>query len=351
MNFASDNWAGATEPVMAALARHQAGAVPSYGVDPLSKCVTDRLSEIFEREVAVFFVGTGSAANALALSAYTKAGAAFFCHPDAHIQVDECGCPEFFTGGGKLVSVPGENGKMSAQALETAIAGFPEGVVHHGQAAAISITQATESGTVYSLDEIRAIKAVADTRDLALHMDGARFANALVSLGCAPADMTWRAGVDVLSFGATKNGCWCAEAVVFFDPAAAKGFEYARKRAGHLFSKSRFIAAQFEGYLADDNWLMTAAHANRMAQRLADGIRNAGGRTAWPVEANELFPILKKADAERLKAAGAFFYEWPASGVPAASRPKDDEVCLRLVTSFATTEADVDLFLNHLAGH
>ncbi|MBD1548429.1 threonine aldolase family protein [Roseibium aggregatum] len=350
MNFASDNWAGATEPVMAALARHQAGAVPSYGVDPLSKSVTDRLSEIFEREVAVFFVGTGSAANALALSAYTKPGAAFFCHPDAHIQVDECGCPEFFTGGGKLVSVPGENGKISVEALETAIAAFPEGVVHHGQAAAISITQATESGTVYSLDEIRAIKAVAVTRDLPLHMDGARFANALVSLGCSPADMTWRAGVDVLSFGATKNGCWCAEAVVFFDPESAKGFEYARKRAGHLFSKSRFIAAQFEGYLAGDNWLKTATHANRMAQKLADGIRDAGGRTAWPVEANELFPVLKKADAERLKAAGAFFYEWPASGVPAETGPKEDEVCLRLVTSFATTEADVERFLTHLAG-
>ncbi len=350
MNFASDNWAGATEPVMAALARHQAGAVPSYGVDPISKSVTDRLSEIFEREVAVFFVGTGSAANALALSAYAKPGAAFFCHPDAHIQVDECGCPEFFTGGGKLVSVPGENGKMSPQALETAIAAFPEGVVHHGQAAAVSITQATESGTVHSLDEIRAIKAVAQTRGLPLHMDGARFANALVSLGCSPADMTWRAGVDVLSFGATKNGCWCAEAVVFFDAEATRGFEYARKRAGHLFSKSRFIAAQFEGYLADDNWLATAAHANDMALRLAEGIREAGGRTAWPVEANELFPILKKADADRLKAGGAFFYEWPASGVPAEAGPKEDEVCLRLVTSFATTEADVERFREILAG-
>jgi len=350
MNFASDNWAGATEPVMAALARHQSGAVPSYGVDPLSKSVTDRLSEIFEREVAVFFVGTGSAANALALSAYAKAGAAYFCHPDAHIQIDECGCPEFFTGGGKLVSVPGENGKMSVKALETAIAAFPEGVVHHGQAAAVSITQASESGTVYGLDEIRAIKAVADARGLALHMDGARFANALVSLGCSPADMTWRAGVDVLSFGATKNGCWCAEAVVFFDAEAARGFEYLRKRAGHLFSKSRFIAAQFEGYLGDDNWLKTAAHANRMARLLADGIRDAGGRTAWPVEANELFPVMKKADAERLRGAGAFFYEWPASGLPAGTRPQADEVCLRLVTSFATTEADVERFLKHLAG-
>lgn len=234
---------------------------------------------------------------------------------------------------------------MLPGALEKAVAGFPEGVVHHGQAVAVSITQATECGTVYSLDEIRAIKTVAASRDLALHMDGARFANALVSLGCSPAEMTWKSGVDVLSFGATKNGCWCAEAVAFFDLEAAKGFEYLRKRAGHLFSKSRFIAAQFEGYFAEDNWLKTAAHANAMARKLADGIYSAGGRIAWPVEASEVFPILKKADVSRLEAAGAQFYEWPVHGLPAEQAPRDDETCLRLVTSFATTEAEVDRFL------
>lgn len=335
---------------MAALARHQTGVAEAYGMDAATKSIEDTFSKIFECDVAVFFVGTGSAANSLALSAYSKPGAAFFCHPDAHIQVDECGCPEFLTGGGKLVSVPGANGKLSPDALEVALAGFPEGVVHHGQAAAVSITQATECGTVYSLDEIRAIKAVAASRNLALHMDGARFANALVSLGCSPAEMTWKAGIDVLSFGATKNGCWCAEVVVFFDLDAAKGFEFSRKRAGHLFSKSRFIAAQLEGYFTGDNWLKTASHANAMARKLGEGIQATGGRMAWTVQSNEVFPILKKVDAARLEAVGAKFHEWPAKDLPAGLAPNEDEACFRLVTSFATAETEVTSFIDCLAG-
>jgi len=349
MNFASDNWASATAPVMDALARHTAGAAPAYGTDPLTTSVSEQFSQIFERDVAVYFVGTGSAANALALSAYAKPGGAIFCHPGAHIQVDECGCPEFFTGGGKLVSVPGANGKITPDALKDAMDAFPDGVVHHGQVSAVSITQATESGTVYSLDDIRAIKSVAESRGVPLHMDGARFANALVSLNASPADMTWRAGVDVLSFGATKNGCWCAEAVVFFDLEASRGFEYLRKRAGHLFSKSRFIAAQFDGYLQDGHWLETAAHANRLAQSIADGVQAAGGRTAWPVEANEVFPILKKTDVKRLEAAGARFYEWSAASIGDNIAPDDDEVCLRMVTSFATSEDEIQQFIATLA--
>jgi threonine aldolase len=350
MNFASDNWAGASEPVMAALSRHNHGPAPAYGADPVTQSVTDRFSDIFGREVAVYFVGTGSAANALALSVYSKPGAAYFCHPDAHIQVDECGCPEFFTGGGKLVSVPGPNGKITPAGLERALEGFPEGVVHHGQVAAVSITQASECGTVYTLEEIAAISAIAKQRGMGLHMDGARFANALVSLNASPADMTWRAGVDVLSFGATKNGCWCAEAVVIFDPDRVPGFGYFRKRAGHLFSKSRFIAAQFDGYLSGGHWMENAAHANRLAQRLATGIRAAGGRTAWPVGANEIFPILKRSSVAKLKEAGAKLYEWPARDLPADLAPAEDEACLRLVTSFATTEEEVDAFLAVLDG-
>jgi threonine aldolase len=213
-----------------------------------------------------------------------------------------------------------------------------------------AIRQATESGTVYTLDEIAAIKAVCNERSVPLHMDGARFANALVTLGCSPADMTWKAGVDVLSFGATKNGCWCAEAVVFFDLEAAKGFEYFRKRGGHLFSKSRFVAAQFEGYFEDDTWLENAAHANGMAMRLAEGIRALGGRTAWAVEANELFPILKRAQVETLQAAGAKLYEWPAKDLAPDHAPAADEACVRMVTSFATSDEDVDAFLKVLAG-
>jgi len=348
MNFSSDNWAGATAPVMAALARHSTGLAPAYGSDPLTESVTARFSEIFETDVSVFFVGTGTAANSLALAAFAKPGGAIFCHPDAHIQVDECGCPEFMTSGGKLVPVPGADGKFTAEALQEAMSAFPDGVVHHGQVASVSITQSTECGTVYTLDDIARIKSVALERDVALHMDGARFANALVSLGATPAEMTWKAGVDVLSFGATKNGCWCAEAVVFFNPEQARGFEYFRKRGGHLFSKSRFAAAQFEGYFEEDAWLGTAAHANEMAQRLADGIRLAGGRTAWPVEANEVFPILRRDLVERLRDGGAAFYEWPAKGLDLSVAPSADEVCLRLVTNFATSEDDVDVFLNLL---
>ncbi|ASP34618.1 low specificity L-threonine aldolase [Labrenzia sp. VG12] len=349
MNFASDNWAGAAPAVMSALSRHNSGFAPAYGTDPLTASVAETFTRIFEREVAVYFVATGTAANSLALAAYAKPGGAIFCHRESHIQVDECNCPEFMTSGGKLVSVGGPNGKMTPEGLREAMAAFPDGVVHHGQVASVSLSQATESGTVYTLDEIAALKAVCAERSVPLHMDGARFANALTTLGCTPADMTWKAGVDVLSFGATKNGCWCAEAVVFFDLEAAKGFEYFRKRGGHLFSKSRFVAAQFDGYFEDDNWLTTASHANAMASRLADGIRSRGGRTAWPVEANELFPILKRSQFDALQAAGALIYEWPAKELAHDHAPADDEVCFRMVCSFATSDEDVDAFLKVLA--
>jgi len=349
MNFASDNWAGASASVMEALARHSAGYSPAYGTDPLTDAVSKKFNDIFEREVAVYVVATGTAANALALSAYAKPGGAVFCHADSHIQVDECGCPEFLTGGNKLVGVKGPGGKMTPDALTEAMTAFPDGVVHHGQVSAVSITQATESGTVYSLDEIAAIKETASSRNIPLHMDGARFANALVSLNVSAAEMTWKSGVDVLSFGATKNGCWCAEAVVFFDLEAAKGFEYLRKRAGHLFSKSRFLAAQFDGYFAGDGWLGTARHANAMAVRLEEGIRDAGGRFPWPVEANELFPVLKRSDVARCQAEGAHIYEWPASALPEEEAPGPDETMVRMVTSFATSEKDVDRFLACLA--
>jgi threonine aldolase len=349
MNFASDNWAGAAPAVMSALTRYNSGFAPAYGTDPLTDSVSQKFNEIFEREVAVFFVATGTAANSLALAAYGKPGGAIFCHQDSHIQVDECNCPEFMTSGGKLVGLPGGDGKFTSVALQEAMSAFPDGVVHHGQVASVSISQASESGTVYTLDEIAAIKEVATARSVPLHMDGARFANALATLECSPADMTWKAGVDVLSFGATKNGCWCAEAAVFFDLDAARGFEYLRKRGGHLFSKSRFVAAQFDGYFENDNWLNTAGHANKMATRLAEGIRELGGRTAWAVEANELFPILKRNQFEKLEAAGAKLYEWSAKDLSENIAPAADEVCLRMVTSFATTDADVGAFLKVLS--
>ncbi|TYC60558.1 low specificity L-threonine aldolase [Rhodobacterales bacterium] len=349
MNFASDNWAGAAPAVMSALSRHKTGFEPAYGSDSLTSGISDRFNEIFEREVAVFFVATGSAANSLSLAAYAKPGGIVFCHKTAHIQVDECNCPEFMTGGAKLVGVAGPHGKMTPHGLSAAMSDYPDGVVHHGQVATVSITQATECGSVYSLDEIGAIREAARSRSIPLHMDGARFANALATLGCTPAEMTWKAGVDVLSFGATKNGCWCAEAVVFFDLEAARGFQYLRKRAGHLFSKSRFVAAQLEGYFENDNWLKTAAHANAMAQKLEAVVGDNGGRTAWLVEANELFPILKKSQFDALCSAGAHIYEWPVGDLADNIAPKEDEVCFRMVTSFATTEDDVAAFAKALA--
>lgn len=350
MYFASDNWAGAAPAVMSALARHNPGFAPAYGTDPLTEKVSQTFNEIFEREVAVFFVATGTAANALALATFAKPGGAVFCHRDSHINIDECNCPEFMTSGNKLVGIPGSGCKLTPDGIHEAMSAFPDGVVMHGQVASASISQATESGTVYSLKEIEAIAKTVHARSIPLHMDGARFANALVTLGCTPAEMTWKAGVDVLSFGATKNGCWCAEAVVFFDRDAASQFEYFRKRGGHLFSKSRFVAAQFDGYFEDDSWLQTAGHANAMASRLAEGIRSLGGRTAWAVDANELFPIVKRSQFEKLTAAGAKIYEWPAKDLSDNVAPAGDEVCFRMVTSFATTGEDVDTFLKTLAG-
>ena len=258
------------------------GFDPAYGSGEHDKRVASRFNEIFEREVAVFFVATGTAANSLALASVARPGGVSFCHREAHIVEDECGAPEYLSGGSRLYAVDGALGKIDPVRLKTAIAHFPPAFVHAGQPAAISITQATEIGTVYSLDEIDTIAAIARENDIPLHMDGARFANALVSLDVSPAEMTWKRGVDMLSFGGTKNGCWCAEAVVLFDPAKARDFAFYRKRAAQLFSKSRFIAAQFEAYFKDDLWLDTARHSNGLGGKLAAALMASNhARLAW----------------------------------------------------------------------
>jgi threonine aldolase len=349
MHFSSDNWAGAHRNVAESLVRHAGGFEPAYGDGVLDQRVRERLSAIFEREVAVFFVGTGTAANSLALSLYGKSGGIAFCHASAHVAEDECGAPEFFSGGVRLRPVDGALGKFSADSLDRAVSRFFPPVVHDGRATAVTVTQATESGTVYSLDEIAAIAAVAKGHGLGLHMDGARFANALVSLGASPAEMTWKRGVDVLSFGGTKNGCWCAEAILLFDLDRAEELAFQRKRGAQLFSKSRFIAAQFDAYLADDLWLDNARHANAMAATLADGFRaSSNARLAWAPQANEVFAIIDKGAAERARTAGARFYDWHVpegfDGSIAAS-----EILCRFVTSFATTEASVREFATLMA--
>ena len=344
MIFASDNWMGASDRVAAALVEAAAGHAPAYGNDPLTAAVEASFSRVFEREVATFFVATGTAANALSLAQFAKPGGVVFCHRDAHIAVDECGAPEFFGGGSRLHRIDGAGGKLLPADLAAAMAAYPAEALHHGQPAAVSISQLTEAGTAYTPAEIAEIAAVAHGAGLPLHMDGARFGNAVAGLGVTPAETSWRAGVDVLSFGGSKNGCFAAEAVVFFDPEKARGFEFHRKRAGQLFSKSRFVSAQFAAYLDGDHWLAMAAHANAMAQRLADGLAAAGSAVPLRPQGNEIFATLSRAADARLRAAGASYYEWPPAGLIAA--PLDnDTIFVRLVTSFRTDGADVDRFV------
>jgi threonine aldolase len=348
--FASDNWAPASERVIVALAEAAREGGPAYGGDALTRAVEARFSEVFERQVAVFPVATGTAANALAVSAYAKPSGIVFAHGEAHIADDEAGATEFL-GGMKVLGLPGEDGKITPETLQAALDAVPPGATHRGQPAAVSLTNLTEVGTLYTRPEIAAIVSVAKSRGLAVHVDGARFANAAAALDGTPADLTWRAGVDVLSFGGTKNGCIAADAVVFFDPAQAREFPFIRQRAGHGFSKHWFAAAQFAAYLKDGHWLDLARRANARAATLAAAIGRSGkARLAVEPAANEIFAILSRDIDAKLRAAGAVYYAWPPVAALGARGPRPDEVLVRLVTSFATTEGDVDAFVRALAG-
>jgi threonine aldolase len=340
MDFRSDNVAGASPEIMAALVAANDGTAAPYGVDTVTARLEKRFADLFEHDVAVFPVATGTAANALALAALVPPWGVVYCHDDAHVAVDECGAPEFFAGGAKLVTLPGAGGKLDAAAISSRLT--QRGFVHNAQPAAISVSQTTESGTVYRPDELAALGEFARRERLALHVDGARFANAVAALGCAPADITWRAGVDALSFGATKNGALAAEAVIVFDPDKARDLGYRRKRAGHLLSKMRFVSAQLDAYVANGLWLENARHANRMAARLGTGLaRLEGAQLQEPVEANEVFVALPERVIRALAADGFQFYRW---GGP-------DAACLRLVASFATREDEVDALLAAAAIH
>ena len=336
-NFASDNVSCACSEVMQALASANTGTTPSYGEDPWTAGLHARLSEIFETPVTAFPVTTGTAANALALSALTPSFGKIFCHELSHINTDECGAPEMFTGGAKLIDLKGVDGRISADTLEQAIYG--RGNVHHAQPSAVSITQACESGTVYPLDEIKSITSVARAHQLPVHMDGARFANALVTLEITPAQMTWQAGIDVLSFGGTKNGCLAAEVVIFFKPELVGDFPFLQKRAGQLLSKSRFISAQFEGYLADDVWLRNARQANTMAQRLSRGLDALPGiELAYPTQSNEVFVRMPRSLIKTLAQQGIKINDEELDGK-----------AVRFVTAWNTSEAEVDDLLTALA--
>jgi threonine aldolase len=334
MNFASDNAYGVLPEVWAAISAADHGAALGYGNDALTKGLAARFSALFEREVAVFPVFTGTAANALALSCLTPPFGAVLCHQDSHIMTSECGAPEFFSGA-KLIGLDGGEGKFSASILRQALDGM-DCSVHSVQPRVVSISQASEFGTVYSPAEIAAISEVARDRGLKLHMDGARFANAMAHLKKTPAEVTWKCGVDVLSFGATKAGALAAEAVVFFDPKMAAEFQYRRKRSGHLASKMRFVSAQLDALLEKDLWLESGARSNALAARLADGLKAiAGIEIAAPVETNMVFARLTVEKAARMRAGGAQFYDWVA--------PKEGKVIARFATASATPE-------DHLAG-
>lgn len=347
MNFCSDNTTGVAPEIMAALvAANQETAMP-YGNDAYTQQLTNQFCELFETSVTVFPVATGSAANALALSVITPPFGAIYCHNQSHINLDECGAPEFYTGGAKLVTLAGTDGKITDIDLATTLKRSGAGVVHHVQPAVVSLTQATEAGTIYSIEQVKQIAEVTHRYNLRLHMDGARFANAVVSLGCSPADITWRSGVDVLSFGATKNGAMAAEAVIFFNQSLAETFSYRRKRGGHLFSKMRFLSVQLVAYLTDDLWLRNAAHANLMAAKLAKGLAALPGvQLCYPVQANEIFVQLPEAVIQQLEGDRFQFYRWSA----------EPSTTLRLVTAFNTKDEDIMAFLaaaekySHLAG-
>jgi threonine aldolase len=296
---------------------------------------------MFERDVAVFLVATGTAANSLALAHFTPPWGAVLCHEEAHIAMDECGAPEFFGGGIKLVGLVGAGGKIAPDALARVLNG-QWGGPHHVSPSVLSLSQATEAGTIYRPHEIRALADVAHERGLAVHMDGARLANALARMNATLSEATWKAGVDVLSFGASKGGAMAAEAVVLFEPARASGMSERRKRAGHLVSKHRFLAAQMEAYCADDLWLRLARHANAMADRLAAGLTALGIEPVWPVEANEVFVTLPARMDERLKAQGAVYHPWRTNALPPGVSVPTGARLIRLVTSFATRPEEID---------
>ncbi len=340
MNFASDNVYGVDPRIMQAMvdANNRLTDV-SYCHDDGAKLVEARLSEVFETDVKAFLVMNGTGANSLALSAMCPPFGGIVCHETSHINTDECNCPELFTGGAKLITVGGGHGKLTPKAVAGKLAHFGHGE-HGAKPAALSVSDVTELGTLYTPAEVKALADVVKPMGLKMHMDGARFANALVAIGCTPAELTWKAGVDALSFGGTKNGGMILEAVVFFDHALAEDFLYRRKRSGQLLSKGRYLSAQMLAYLQDGVWLPNARKANALASKLAKGMATSNRiRISNPTEANEVFAVMPKTTFDAVQKAGAHFYDWPMDGLA------EDEIHCRFVLSWNTPEKDVDDFL------
>ena len=337
IKFASDNVTGVCPEVLDAILKVNNGDSAPYGNDDLSKILQEKFSKIFEKDVVVYPTASGTAANALALSALTPVFGNIYCHKLSHINTDECGAPEFYTGGAKLITVKGVNGKINPQELSKSIGGV--GVVHHTQPSVVSITQLCETGETYELDEIKEISDTAHKHNLKMHMDGARFANALVSLGASPAEMTWKSGIDVLSFGATKNGCIAAEAIIFFKPELVGNLPFLMKRSGHLLSKMRFVSAQLDAYITGDVWLSNAKHANKMGKKLSEGLNsNPKIELAYPTQGNEVFAKFPRPIIEHLNSEGYKMNEEELDGN-----------AVRLVTAWNTEESDVDQLLETIS--
>jgi threonine aldolase len=306
--FASDNTAGICPEAGGALARANAGSAPSYGDDKWTWQLCDRVRELFEIDCDVFLVFNGTAANALALAQLCRPFHSIICHENAHIENDECGACEFYTGGSKLIPTRGANGKIDLCEVEAALLRQHE--LHSHKPRVISLTQPTELGTVYTADEIRKISAFAKKHGMLLHMDGARFANAVAALRCAPREITWQAGVDALSFGGTKNGLAAGELVIFFNKQHSADFDYRAKQGGHLASKMRFLAVPWIALLENDVWLKNAQRANDAALRLANGLRDCGVEVVFPVESNAVFIRLDAMIARKLRELGWDFYKF-----------------------------------------
>lgn len=335
--FASDNGAGICPEAWEALVRANTGHAPAYGEDRWTARAADLLRELFEIDCEVFFVFNGTAANALALAALCQSYHSIICHELAHIETDECGAPEFFSNGTKLLLVPGADGKVDLEAVRETARRRTD--IHYPKPKVLSLTQATELGTVYSVDELDRISETVRRLGLNVHMDGARFANAVATLGVSPKEITWKVGVDVLCFGGTKNGMPVGEAVVFFNRQAAAEFDYRCKQAGQLASKMRFLAAPWVGMLESGAWLRNAQHANRMAQLLAEQLRDLPGvRIINPVQANAVFVQLPPGVADALHAAGWRFYSFIGTGGA------------RFMCSWDTTEDDVAALVEDLRG-
>jgi len=336
-SFASDNNAGIHPEILAAIAAANEGHVRAYGDDPYTARAVEAFRSQFGPATEVFFVFNGTGANVLGIQALVRPHEAVICADLAHINVDECGAPERFTGC-KLLGVAAPDGKLTVAAIATRLRGI--GDQHHVQPRIVSISQSSEYGTVYTPAEIRTLADFAHAHGLLLHMDGARISNAAAALDLPLRAVTADAGVDVLSFGGTKNGLLGGEAVVFFEPAHAERFRFIRKQGMQLSSKMRFVAAQFEALIGTDLWLRSARHANAMARRLGDGLRRIPGVTVTqPVDANAVFAILPRGSVPALQAE-AFFYVW--------DEPRDE---VRLMASFDTTEDDVDRFIAAVARH